>query len=91
MKRLRVDCTEGAGTINACRPSAGGTLALENIPESVTQFDRYEVPITVAGVQNAAALGSWKVVVDGVPRSYRLRIMDGKLTLIDGNTVIFVR
>ena len=67
------------------------SLRSADIPESVTQFDRYEVPITVAGVQNAAALGSWKVVVDGVPRSYRLRIMDGKLTLIDGNTVIFVR
>ena len=88
---LRVDCTDGAGTINSFRPAAGGTLELVNIPAEVVSLNHYEVPLTVAGVQNAAALGSWKVTLDGVPRSYRLKIVDGKLTIIDNNTVIFVR
>lgn len=91
IKTLKVDCTLGGGTINSFRPASGGTLDLVNIPESVAKLDRYEIPLTVVGTQNAAALGSWRVTVNGVQRSLKLRLNGDRLTLIGGNTVIFVR
>lgn len=88
--KLRVDCAAGAGTINSFRPAAGGTLELVNVPEGVS-LTSYVVPITVTGVQNAANLRSWTVIVNGAHRGAKATYRDGGIVLLYGGTCIIVR
>ncbi|MBQ8113798.1 MAG: autotransporter-associated beta strand repeat-containing protein [Kiritimatiellae bacterium] len=92
IKSLKVDCTLGGGTINSFRVASGGTLALVNIPPDVPNLREYEIPLTVNPAADAGSVGSWKVTVNGVERkSYKLKLLDGKLVIMGGSTVIFVR
>jgi len=92
IKLLKVDCTLGGGTINSFRAASGGTLALVNIPPNVPNLREYEIPLTVNPAADAGSVGSWKVTVNGVERkSYKLKLLDGKLVIMSGSTVIFIR
>ncbi|MBO7653735.1 MAG: discoidin domain-containing protein [Kiritimatiellae bacterium] len=89
---LRVDCALGGGTINAFRPAAGGTLELVNLPADVTSLIGYEVPLTVNGLQNGAALDSWKVVTNGVQRDgVKIKVENNRLVFTYGGTIILLR
>lgn len=87
---LRVDCATGAGTINSFRPAAGGTLELVNFPAGTSLRD-YQIPITVTGVENASALRSWTVTIDGVRRQYKASYQDGNIKLVPGGFIMLVR
>ncbi len=92
IKLLKVDCTLGGGTINSFRAASGGTLALVNIPPDVPNLREYEIPLTVNPAADAGSVSSWKVTVNGVERkSYKLKLLDGKLVIMGGSTVIFIR
>ncbi len=89
---LRVDCALGGGTINTFRPAAGGTLELVNLPADVTSLIGYEVPLTVNGVQNGAALDDWKVVANGVQRNgMKIKVENNRLVFTYGGTLILLR
>jgi hypothetical protein len=92
ISQLKVDCTLGGGTINSFRPAAGGTLVLVNVPSEVTSLKGYEIPLAVNPAENAGSVGDWSIVVDGVRRSScRLKLQNGRLVVVDGSMVIFVR
>lgn len=92
IKSLKVDCTQGGGTINSFRAASGGRLELVNVPAEMSSLEGYEVPITVNPALSAGAIGGWKVVVDGkVSSSLKPKLQDGRIVLIGGSTVIFFR
>ena len=92
IKTLKVDCTQGGGTINSFRAASGGRLELVNVPAEISSLEGYEVPITVNPAMSAGAIGGWKVVVDGkVSSSLKPKLQDGRIVLIGGSTVIFFR
>jgi autotransporter-associated beta strand protein len=91
VSRLKVDCTLGGGTINPFRPASGGTLALVNVPAELTSLKDYEVPITLASVQEAANLRAWTVTVNGAKSGFKATYRNGKIVLEGGCCIIFIR
>ena len=89
---LRVDCTEGAGTINSLRTAAGGTLVLVNVPADLTNLEGYELPLEVTPAPGGASFSGWKVVVDGKASNFlKPKLKNGRIVLVGGSTVIFFR
>lgn len=75
---LTVDFTAGAGTITKFSPAANGVLRLTNVG-SAAAVRKYEVPIVLGSLVNAANLASWTVVVDGKTVDAKVLFEDGKL------------
>ena len=60
---LRVDCTNGGGTITKFRPAANGMLDLTGVDGKLS--GRYVVPITLSEVVDAENFASWTVTLNG--------------------------
>jgi hypothetical protein len=60
---LRINATEGGGTITRFTPAAGGTLYLTNVSGHPSTW---VIPIAFESVDNPANFKQWQVVADGV-------------------------
>ena len=86
---LVYDWRLGGGTITKFNPGANGTLSLVGVPEetSVTGPLSYTLP----AVENTARLGTWRLVVDGVPNGLHVMYANGKLVITESGCAIFIR
>jgi autotransporter-associated beta strand protein len=91
LSSLIVDAAAGGGTITRFKPARNGTLYIVNLPDGAGSGE-LEVPLTIGEIADAAALKSWRVIVDGREKNaLRLRFRDGKLYLSAGGAVMLVR
>jgi autotransporter-associated beta strand protein len=86
---LRVDMLD-AGTITRLIAERNGTLYIVN---AGGQISGLVLPLIIGSVEGQANLGSWTVVIDGVPQSGVILSVDadGRLRLVAKGTILTVR
>ena len=65
ISNLVVDVATGGGTITKFRPAANGVLDLTSLDGDLP--GRYQVPLELSSVVDAARFATWRVTVNGVP------------------------
>ncbi len=86
--KLNASPDTGTGTIEGFTFAPDGTLEIENVPES----DKTEIPVLFLNVTGLENLTNWNLEVNGKPHSSKkVSIVDGKLSLVTGGTLLSIR
>ena len=85
---LTLDCATGGGSLDVFAPAPDGALRLNGVTESV---DDLEIPLTVGSFSGKENFRSWTLFVNGVRKSRRLVVADGRLVLAKDATILILQ
>jgi hypothetical protein len=85
---LTLDCATGGGSLDVFAPAPDGALRLNGVTGSV---DDLEIPLMVGSFSGKENFRSWTLFVNGVRKSRRLVIADGRLVLAKDATILILQ
>ena len=90
LSKVKLDASPetGAGTIDGFAFASNGTLEIENVPVS----GKAEIPVLFPNATGLENLANWNLEVNGkAATSDKVRVEDGKLSLVPGGTILLFR